>query len=96
MVKQDRAYFMSEAELQKERQEMVIKTLEALTGVNGLRPLRLLDREGVSALLNKSLTTIDSYRKRSKNPLVMEGSPPLIEDWKVWDWYKAHSGDYQE
>lgn len=96
MVKHDRTYFMSEAELNKDRQDMILKTLESVSGVQGLRPLRLLDIEGVCKLLVKSRTTIDSYRKRKKNPLIMEGSPPLVEDWKVWEWYQKHSGDYQE
>jgi hypothetical protein len=58
---------------------------------------RTLDIEGVMLLFKKkSRSTIDAYRRRKKNPLPMFGNPPLIEEDIALEWYKKHSGEYQE
>ncbi len=96
MVEHGPTRIMSVTELDLEREETVLKTLEKVSGTRGLTPLRLLDIDGVCKLLSVSRSTVDSYRRRKKNPLEMKGHPPRIEDWKAWEWYQKHSGEYQE
>jgi hypothetical protein len=97
MVQAGDQIIMSIKERELEIEAVVLKTLEKvnspITPIH--KSIKTLTVEGVMNLFHKSRTTIDSYRRRKKNPLPMVGTPPLIEEEIAWEWYKNHSGDYQ-